>query len=109
MHTNQYLTNSMKRVNVNWQILFIFIPILNLWTLWRIKKMKKGLLVFLPINLLVLYLLRKFVSVSASSEDYAVIFGIFTLFVLIADLSLMVYLIEKWSKEWNKKIGLEHQ
>jgi len=99
----------MKQVNVNWQILFIFIPILNLWTLWRIKKMRKGLLVFLPVNLLVLYLLRKLVSVSYGVEDYAVIFGIFTLFVLIADLSLMVYLIEKWSNEWNKKIGLESQ
>ena len=97
----------MKRVNVNWQILFIFIPILNLWVLWRIKKMKKALLVFVPMNLGVLYLLRLFISLSYSSNENSLILGIVTLALLILDLCIMVYLIEKWSKEWNKKIEFE--
>jgi len=94
----------MKRVNVNWQILFIFIPILNLWVLWRIKKMKKALLIFVPMNLGVLYLLRLLISLSYSSDENSLILGIVTLSSLILDLCIMVYFIERWSKEWNKKI-----
>jgi len=97
----------MKRVNVNWQIFFIFIPILNLWVLWRIKKMKKALLIFVPMNLGVLYLFRLLISRSYISEENSLIIGIVTLFLLILDLCIMVYLIEKWSKEWNKKIEFE--
>ena len=97
----------MKCVNVNWQILFIFIPILNLWVLWRIKKMKKGLLIFVPMNLGVLYLLRLLISLLYSSKENSLILGIVTLVLLILDLCIMVYLVERWSKEWNEKIEFE--
>ena len=36
-----------KPVNVNWQTVFVFIPILDLWAFYSVQKLRMALLIFL--------------------------------------------------------------
>jgi len=105
-------------VSILWQILFVvFVPILDLWVFYRIKKLQRYLLyVYLP-QIIIGGIIVGFIF-SAVFEDYSldrvedfseslqgndsvliisnVVLGLgFTIF--------SIYLIATWSEKWNKQ------
>jgi len=90
-----------KHVSINWQALFVFIPILGLYAYYRIHKLGRGLLVSLAVYFLTIF------SVSFFSAIFAVIglesdFGAIISYIL--GMSIHVHFIRKWSREWNENI-----
>lgn len=84
-------------VNVNWQTIFIFIPIVSLWAYLRIEKFWLGFLLnlglgFIPIG---------FMAIGAIIDDAL---GTILLIVGIGfALYLKIHYMRKWSREWNVK------
>lgn len=92
-------------VSIKWQTLFVFIPIVSLWALWRIQKLRKGLLIFIPTNLISSGVFNVFERISNSySNGFESFFpAIIGLIILGTGIGITVYFTLKWSKEWNKK------
>ncbi len=92
-------------VNLNWQSVLVIMPLIWLWALSRIKKLRRGLLIFISLNF-VLSTIAILVIDSASFlvDDLAAAmfvllgFGIYGLMIFI-----QIKLIRKWSREWNKQ------
>jgi len=99
-----------KPVSINWQMIFVLIPLLDLYASYRIQKLRLWLLIFLVGNGIVAILM-----------DYA-IFGIpyhdlitkahyldpdimyiHVLYVIVT-LGIAVFIIRTWSISWNKKL-----
>ncbi len=99
-------------VKIVWQIIFIFIPILNLWAFYRIKKFRKFLLmIWIPEGVITLLIIaptimdnvQQIMEGNPAPNDE---FTITTLVLYIVETGftiLSIYLIYKWSKEWNKQ------
>ena len=84
-------------VSVNWQTLFILIPIIDLWAAYRVEKL--GLYILLIIALIVVGFIVGFV------EGF-LFFGLSntgSMVVVLIGLIVSIYLIRKWSEEWNEK------
>jgi len=96
----------LKSVNVTWQLFFIFIPFLNIWAMWRIQKLGRSLLLFIPMNLVVVFFIRIAISYGYFLDDRisGLLSGTVALSILAIVLSAMVHFVNKWSTEWNKKI-----
>ena len=96
----------LKSVNVTWQLFFIFIPFLNIWAMWRIQKLGRALLLFIPMNLVVAFFTRMAITYGYSLDDRitGLLLGIVALSILAIVLSAMVHFVNIWSNEWNKKI-----
>jgi len=99
-----------KPVNVNWQTVFVFIPILDLWAFYRVQKLRLALLIFLvgfsaaAIVMVYATLGPEGLMVEDLDEIYSNSAYIgSSIGLTIAQYALAVYLIRKWSKEWNKK------
>lgn len=99
-----------KPVSVNWQTLFVFIPFVDLWASYRIQKLRMFLLIFLvgfgigsTLILIAVFGVEVFFmeDVDEFSSNFTLI-GVH-IGLTIAQFALAVYLIRKWSKEWNKK------
>jgi len=99
-------------VSVNWQTLFILIPIVDLIAAYRVEKLRLYLLIFLVgfgVGSIILEML-------VSPEDYFL--DEFTdsddliteetweieIAIILASYALAIILIRKWSKEWNEKL-----
>jgi len=99
-----------KPVSVNWQTLFVFIPILVLWAFYRIQKLRMSLLIFL-VGFGAVAIALNFAILGSDAflvEDPNVIYSNSayigsTIGLTIAQYALAIYLVRKWSKEWNKK------
>lgn len=99
-------------VKIVWQIIFIFIPVLNLWAFYRIKKLRKFFLfVWIPEMIITLIIITPMVlaNVEQSLNRNPMLDGEFlmeTVLLYIVETGfaiLSIYLIYKWSKEWNKQ------
>ena len=88
-------------VNIKLQIIFAFIPFLNLYAFYKIQKLRLALLIFLPLGFLSRLLEATIVRVNDTSGM------LFVLSILFAGLSIgvLVWLMHKWSKQWNEKFS----
>ena len=88
-------------VNIKLQIIFVFIPFLNLYAFYKIQKLRLALLIFLPLGFLSRLLEAAIVQVNDTSGM------LFVLSILFAGLSIgvLVWLMHKWSKQWNEKFS----
>jgi len=99
-----------KPVNVNWQTVFVFIPILDLWAFYSVQKLRLALLIFL-VGFSAAAMAIVFATLGPDGfmvEDPDEIYSNSayigsSIGLTIAQYALAVYLIRKWSKEWNKK------
>ena len=99
-----------KPVSVNWQTLFVFIPIVDLWAFYRIQKLRMSLLIFL-VGFGGAAIALSFATLGIEgflAEDPEEIYSNSayigsSIGLTIAQFALAIYLIRKWSKEWNKK------
>ena len=82
-----------KTVSVSWQMLFAVLPFVGYWATYRIKKLRK----FLIISIALGFGLNILVSVFVPNP-----FNI--LIELIISIPILVYFVRKWSIEWNNKI-----
>ena len=97
-------------VSVNWQTLFVFIPIVDLWAAYRIQKLRMFLLIFLVgfgiagmvIQFAVLgdelFFMDEQEDIFSNSPYLGSNIGL-----TLLHFGLAVYLIRRWSKNWNKK------
>ncbi len=104
------------KVSIIWQMIFVaFIPIVGIWAFYRIQKLKKMIL-YLEIPTITLVIITDVVLISSglagtpeeievlaetNTEILTPMFASLIGFVAIAIFA--VYLIHKWSVEWNQK------
>jgi len=114
-------------VSIPWQILFTFISFLDLWAFYRIKRLRKALLfVYLPSFFLTilfgyLYFANGLLIDSNSTDSFSAgmsdgqiepflhppWYSVYYMALMITSIifqGLEIYLIIKWSKEWNHKL-----
>jgi NO-binding membrane sensor protein with MHYT domain len=104
-------------VSVLWQIIFVvFIPFLDLWAFYRIKKLKKYLLyVYVPQIIIGgiiagLFLsmafdvnsLEKVENISEDLENNELALIILNILMGLGFTVFSIYLIATWSEKWNK-------
>ena len=83
-----------SKVNVRWQCLFAFIPFINFWASYRIRKLRKYLLLYLALKG-VDFVVSIFIP---SPYDLPILLAI--------DISFTIHYMRKWSIQWNEH--LEH-
>ena len=86
-----------KPVSVNWQTLFILIPIIDLWAAYRVEKL--GLYVLFIIAMAVVGFIVGFV-------EGVLFFGMsdfFSWIVFLVAMVISIILIRSWSEKWNEK------
>ena len=86
-----------KPVNIKLQIIFVFIPFLNLYAFYKIQKLRLALCFIIPIGVA-----SRIFSAGPMTYEGAII-----LTILFSGLSigLSIWLMLKWSKQWNEKFS----
>ena len=86
-----------KPVSVNWQTLFILIPIIDLWAAYRIEKL--GRYVLFIIAMIIVGFIVGFVEglIFLGTSDF------FSWIVVVVGMVISIILIRSWSEEWNRK------
>ena len=84
-------------VNIKLQIIFVFIPFLNLYAFYKIQKLRLSLCFIIPIGVA-----SRIFDQAAMTYEGAIVVGI--LFSGLA-IGLAIWLVVKWSKEWNEKFS----
>jgi len=99
-----------KTVSVNWQTLFIIIPVIDLWASYRIEKLRLYLLVVIAI--IVVEILGGFLIFGDSYADYFLgevitenLLDVYDLVAVLVEIGISIVLIRMWTKEWNFKIA----
>ena len=84
-------------VNIKLQIIFVFIPFLNLYAFYKIQKLRLFLCFFIPIAVV-----SRIIGAAPSTYEWAIIHTI-----LFSGLSigLSIWFVLKWSKQWNEKFS----
>ena len=84
-------------VIIKWQIIFTFIPFLNLYAFYKIQKLRLFLCFFIPIAVA-----SRIIGAAPSTYEEAIIHTI-----LFSGLSigLSIWFVLKWSKQWNEKFS----
>ena len=101
-----------KPVSVNWQTLFIVIPVIDLWASYRIEKLRLYLLVI--IAMIVVEFLGAAWIFPENFEDYYLSEEVseehlvFSAVVILVEIVISIVLIRKWTKEWNQQIKSEN-
>ena len=99
-----------KLVNVNWQSLFIIIPIIDLWAAYRVEKFRIYFLIFWVGGTIV----QAIVSYAMLGDKYWSDEGFFSsdptvatveLAMMVVAAGIAVYFIRIWSKKWNAKLS----
>jgi len=99
-------------VKIAWQIVFILIPVLNIWAFYRIKKLRKYILIVcIPVTVITMLVIAPQVlsemeniqEGNLMSDDQSIITNVILYIVDIGFTILSIYLIYNWSKEWNKQ------
>ena len=102
-----------KPVSVNWQSLFILIPIVDLWASYRVQKLRLYLLIFylgfglggvaLEYAMFPEYFMSDeyLYSDDFGPEGYWQVW----IAVTIAGFALAVIMIRRWSKKWNEQFS----
>jgi hypothetical protein len=97
------------KVSVTWQIVFTFLPVVNLWAFYRIRKLRKYLLyVFLPSSILSIGYIAYYYSIGLGNDFATFDFNAppFLAYLLpnIIGWSLQglaIYLVIIWSRQHN--------
>ena len=107
-----------NKVSILWQIIFVlFVPVVGIWAFYRIKKLQKFILfVVLPSITLMSFLLMPIAFLTLDGQnnlesEYDVIqnfeeYGFLVLGISVGSMALTaweIYLILKWSEDWNKQ------
>jgi len=92
--TSKNYSPERKKVSVFWQIVCSYIPGFDLWAVYRIKKLKYGIMWW----------------VISFAGGYAALYGIIPEIgdpILISLLSALIYVafVFKWSRDWNKMLS----
>jgi len=95
-------------VNVNWQSLYSLLPIVWIWAFYRIEKLRLALVILIPASIGFSMLGGVLVGVVGASNTLGE--GAYLLLMLIPisylpQAILAIYLIRKWSKQWNEKFS----
>lgn len=77
------------KVSVRWQCIFAFIPILNLWAAYRIRKLRRFLLLYLILTA-VNIVISLFVPFPYSLAIFWAV-----------DIPVLIHYMRKWSVRWN--------
>ena len=108
-------------VSILWQIIFTFIPILDLYAFYRIKKLRKYFLyVIIPLlaitfGITFLFVLAELPSSDFSFEDESMssenedFLSLIFIPVEIGFQILTIYFVYTWSKRWNEQVSNAHQ
>ena len=90
-----------KPVTIKWQIIFVFIPFLNLYAFYKIQKLRLYLCFFMPLSLILRFLEVAFDTVPSGRLIW------FILAICFAGLQigLSIWFVLKWSKQWNEKFS----
>lgn len=107
-------------VSILWQILFVvFVPILDLWAFYRIKKLRRYLLyVYLP-QLIIGGIIAGFIlgavfeennldrleSFSKDLQGNDLILAVSNIALGLGFTVFSIYLIVTWSEKWNKQFS----
>ena len=103
----QYYVVKKEPVSVNWQTLFILIPIVDLWATYRVQKLRLYLLIIYvgfglgSIVIAISFFPEEFLLADSFSEGFSEVWIAITL----AAYGLAIILIRKWSKKWNEKLA----
>lgn len=99
------------KVSLVWQIILSFIPIIDLWVFYRIKKLRWYLLIFyvgvgIPFIIPLAIFFASFTPIEEIT-DFVEEPNVSLTYSIIgtAALILHVYLVVKWSKDWNAKVS----
>lgn len=111
-----------RPVSILWQIIFVvFVPILDLWAFYRIKKLRKYLLyVYLP-QIIIGGIIAGFIlsmvfeensldRLESFSEDLQgndLILVVSNIVLGLGFTIFSIYLIATWSEKWNKQLSNE--
>jgi len=97
-----------KPVKLTIQTIYIFIPILSLIALYRVEKLRWGILIGVLFSLVGWSIDSSFgvdddafVNFFISGENP--FYGILYLIIIAIQIVVFVYLIRKWSREWNDR------
>ena len=99
-------------VKIVWQVVFTLIPVLNIWAFYRIKKLRKYILIILiPVTVISMIVIAPQVisemeniqEGNLMNDDQSILTSIIQYIVDVGFTILSIYLIYKWSKEWNKQ------
>lgn len=90
-----------KTVNLTVQMILLFIPLVNLWAWYRIKKIWYGIVlnILSPLILFGFFIIEIIITLENPNE---VISGIIILTGLISQYIPNLYFMYRWSKKWNK-------
>lgn len=96
------------KVSVGWQIVFTFLPIVNFWAFYRIRKLRKFVLYVLVPEILVLTIIiaSMYSRPTASPYDFVVPdSSVWTIgnVISIGLQALAIYLVIIWSRQHNKQ------
>jgi len=100
-----------KPVSVNWQSLFIIIPIIDLWAAYRVEKFRIYFLVFWVGSIIVQTIVDYVMLGDKLWNDEGNFFSsdptvaIVQLAMMIVAAGIAVYFIRTWSKDWNAKLS----
>jgi len=105
------------KVSIFWQLTFaMFVPVLDIWVFYRIKKLQKMILyVILPMTVLIFLIIGFTLDVIAINDDDIDLIdalGVSPLRIVVTVVTIPFciinqYLIYKWSREWNKTFQLK--
>ncbi len=95
-------------VNINWQTLFMIIPIINLRAMYRIEKLRLFLLVVIALAVLEFLggtlifgdVWTDYYLGEADTEGH----DGYSSAVILVEIGISIVLVRKWTKEWNEQI-----
>ena len=105
-------------VKMIWQIIFSFIPILDLWSRYRIKKLGKYILyIYVPIfaitfgliGVVAIMYLEDPTSIEPLDDSDSMAVAIMSIVITPFSLGitiLSIYLVYRWTIEWNRQFGV---
>jgi len=94
-------------VSVNWQTLFVIIPIIDLWATYRIEKLRLYLLVMIAIAVTGFVIEISIFGVDSYflEQEGSASNSWFQSITLLIEIGIAIILVRKWSREWNEKVG----
>jgi len=96
-----------KSVTVAWQVVFMFIPFVGLWAFYRIQKLRLCLLIIIGIDIIATIILVITFGFTGSLTELPDVSSYYmsSIVVSIAIQLLAIYLVVKWSRNWNRKFS----
>ena len=101
-----------KPVNITIQTIYIFIPILALIALYRVEKLRWGILIAVLFALVYYSIDSSFGVDDDALSDFFMsgenpLYGFLYMIIIAIQIVVSVYLIRKWSREWNNKVSTD--